>query len=271
MYRNLFVAGTISLIALGCGQEMPEDGAPDTIESADKADVVYPYGTWEAESPHVGDLASLTLNTDKSYARTFMHVDCIPAVACQPETGNFKWSHSSTTRYLRFYDADGNFLDRFAWKLKGDELDLRATNSSRWVVMKKKGYAGLGESCGGFVRDPKQCAPGLECVYSGVPDLPGKCEEPNHNPCVDAGGSCVALVPGACDNGVIGDARQYSCGGGLGVECCLPQPAPTGDPCSTASDCTGLLPQFCQVCSDGSTSCAHWTCLSGHCSMAVCK
>src|SRR5262249_22093832 len=103
MYRNLFLASTISLIALGCGQGLPEDGEPDAIESADKADVVYPYGTWEAESPHVGDMASLTLNSDKSYARTFQMVDCIPVEACKPETGNFKWSHSSTTRYIRFF------------------------------------------------------------------------------------------------------------------------------------------------------------------------
>jgi hypothetical protein len=40
--------------------------------------------------------------------------------------------------------------------------------------------------------------------------------------CVDAGGTCVALAPGACATGHIGSATSYSCGSGLGVMCCLP-------------------------------------------------
>jgi hypothetical protein len=40
--------------------------------------------------------------------------------------------------------------------------------------------------------------------------------------CVGAGGACVGLSPGACANGHTGDARLYSCDGGVGVMCCLP-------------------------------------------------
>jgi hypothetical protein len=40
--------------------------------------------------------------------------------------------------------------------------------------------------------------------------------------CVAAGGTCVALVPGACANGTVGSATMYSCGPGIGDECCLP-------------------------------------------------
>lgn len=40
--------------------------------------------------------------------------------------------------------------------------------------------------------------------------------------CATAGGACVALVPGACASGNVGDATKYSCGGGIGVQCCLP-------------------------------------------------
>ena len=39
--------------------------------------------------------------------------------------------------------------------------------------------------------------------------------------CSDAGGTCVALVPGACASNHTGDASKYSCGG-IGVQCCLP-------------------------------------------------
>lgn len=44
--------------------------------------------------------------------------------------------------------------------------------------------------------------------------------------CASAGGACVAVVPGACATGVVGDATWYSCGGGLGVMCCLPANTP---------------------------------------------
>ncbi|MFO0652660.1 MAG: hypothetical protein U0326_40970 [Polyangiales bacterium] len=44
--------------------------------------------------------------------------------------------------------------------------------------------------------------------------------------CESAGGRCVALVPSACADGVTGNADWYSCGGGLGVMCCLPTTTP---------------------------------------------
>ena len=40
--------------------------------------------------------------------------------------------------------------------------------------------------------------------------------------CVDAGGTCVGLSPGSCATNHFGDATKYSCGGGIGVGCCLP-------------------------------------------------
>lgn len=40
--------------------------------------------------------------------------------------------------------------------------------------------------------------------------------------CSDAGGGCVGLAPGSCATNHWGDATKYSCGGGLGVGCCLP-------------------------------------------------
>lgn len=40
--------------------------------------------------------------------------------------------------------------------------------------------------------------------------------------CAAAGGACVGLAPGTCASGNVGDANKYSCGGGLGTQCCLP-------------------------------------------------
>ena len=46
----------------------------------------------------------------------------------------------------------------------------------------------------------------------------------SRNACEDAGGACRALTPSGCHSGEeVGDANTYSCGGGLGVMCCLPK------------------------------------------------
>lgn len=87
--------------------------------------------------------------------------------------------------------------------------------------------------------------------------------------CEAAGGTCVPLVPDACQIGSIGDATQYSCGSGDGVECCLP-PAHDNS-CAADADCTGLLPQFCRQCSDGSDACAHWSCVANACQITTCS
>jgi len=48
--------------------------------------------------------------------------------------------------------------------------------------------------------------------------------------CAAAGGACVALTPTACAGGTWADASKISCGGGLGVGCCLPAPTPPPPP-----------------------------------------
>jgi hypothetical protein len=119
---------------------------------------------------------------------------------------------------------------------------------------------------------------------------------PSQTACEQAGGSCVALAPGSCTNGSVGG---YSCGSGLGLECCMPgsgndagpgsgndagpsgndagpgnDAAPGNDAsaqqCQVNSDCTGFLPQSCEVCSNGSTGCAQWTCQAGQCEITYC-
>ena len=58
------------------------------------------------------------------------------------------------------------------------------------------------------------------------------------NTCVQAGGQCEPVTPGACTNGMVGDASTYSCGGGVGVLCCLPcaNPCPTEGATRCAAD-----------------------------------
>ena len=40
--------------------------------------------------------------------------------------------------------------------------------------------------------------------------------------------------------------------------------------CSSATDCTGALPALCQLCADGGSGCAHFTCAAGQCQVAYC-
>ena len=53
-------------------------------------------------------------------------------------------------------------------------------------------------------------------------------------------------------------------------------PAPAVDESSSEQDiksstqCKGLLPHNCQVCSDGTTACAHWTVTNKKCAIEVC-
>jgi hypothetical protein len=55
------------------------------------------------------------------------------------------------------------------------------------------------------------CTVGFECSPA-----------PSPTTCEAAGGACVGLTPGSCPAGTWGDASKYTCGGGLGVGCCLP-------------------------------------------------
>ena len=269
MMRNWVVATVLAMAAVGCGNEAPADGN-DTIDEVTKADGSYPGGVYENDKAKLGDLDLLELNSDNTFMHMTQGIDCLPSFGtCGQVSGTYKFSHSSTTKYIRFYDQDGNFTVRYAYKMSGSTLALKEDSSgTHWFNMTVSALAGKGDSCGGFTRNPKQCATSLVCIFTGVPDVPGTCQPAN--PCQAAGGDCVALSPGSC-KGETGDARQFSCGSGLGVECCFPSSDPPGGAaCKKASDCSGLLPDFCRECSDGSDSCAHWSCVQKHCTIATC-
>jgi hypothetical protein len=99
-------------------------------------------------------------------------------------------------------------------------------------------------------------------------------ESVGSNGCEKAGGSCVALAPGAC-SGTVMSSSKYSCetGGRIGLECCMSSPSGT---CSNSSECSGALPRNEVKCEDGSFSGATWECLrlngpGGFCSISYCE
>lgn len=65
---------------------------------------------------------------------------------------------------------------------------------------------------------------GLDAASDAPADAPA--DAPVGNPCVVAGGSCDPVVPGVCMDGIVGSPDRYSCGGGVGVLCCLPTSTP---------------------------------------------
>jgi hypothetical protein len=76
--------------------------------------------------------------------------------------------------------------------------------------------------------------------------------------CAAAGGTCVPLVPSACPPpNMVGGG--YSCGGGLGVECCLPGDAGTPVDTGVTDASSGMMP----VCMHAGTANEGWYTSSG--------
>jgi hypothetical protein len=188
-----------------------------------------PHGAYTNTTPHYGELTSLALNDDHTFTLSEIGA-CAGGGTCAPivETGTYLLTHS--------------------------------TNSSRRYV---RLYAEDGSDLDRYQWKLSRGNLELELVGDDhwfTLDVGASCES--------AGGNCVALSPGSCEAGTVADATEYSCGSGLGVECCLPAQPDTS--CTTADDCSGLLPQFCRTCDDGSQSCAHWSCGSSACEIATC-
>jgi hypothetical protein len=146
--------------------------------------------------------------------------------------------------------------------------------------------------CGGFTQNPCQCASGLVCVPNRIPDIPGACEPQRCCPaawdmftCNEENGTTGLN----CHDPQLACASSLTCNAGCDFQVtgrcpvCDPIVCPTGQvfdstlckcvtpPCTTAADCTDPLPQLCQVCADGGTACAHWSCVAGQCQVTTCQ
>ena len=73
--------------------------------------------------------------------------------------------------------------------------------------------------------------------------------------CESVFGTCVGLSPSACVGGTWADARTVTCGGGIGVGCCVkPTPPPPPPP---PSECPELVPPAPGFCPGGQTVAVH--------------
>jgi hypothetical protein len=227
----------LALCGLGCASQSDDD----IEETGSKADdgVVRPVGTYRGELA-VNRLAVVVLKTDKTHHYEINRNQC-GMILPVPADGIYTFSKSGTKRFIRFKDADGNLLVRYEYKLSGDTLKLRAADSA-WETLERAATA------------ETWCGAADDCTLQQLaqPRCPGQwlceanaCAYDCRMPCEAAGGSCVALAPGACADGTVGDANDYSCGGGLGVMCCLPP---------VAGECPQLSPPAPGFCPDGTVS-----------------
>jgi hypothetical protein len=74
--------------------------------------------------------------------------------------------------------------------------------------------------------------------------------------------------PPLCTSAATCGAHEVCCNGECqpdGETCVAPPPQ-----CATSADCTGGLPQLCEICGDGQSQCAHFECIAGTCEVVIC-
>ncbi|HEY1557033.1 MAG TPA: hypothetical protein VGF94_19495 [Kofleriaceae bacterium] len=222
---------SLGFVFVGCATQSAPDTSDQLDSPAAKADGSDPAGAYSNGSAKIGQLASLSLDDDYTFTRTELGA-CPGGGTCDPtvETGTYLFTHNNEGTHYIRFYADD-----------GSDLDRYrwklGTNDHLELELDSESDAWFAMTAGGS--------------------------------CEAAGGSCVALSPGSC-SGTVGDATQDSCGGGLGVECCLPATA-EAQSCDVDSDCSGALPRYCRSCSDGTEDCAHWSCAANSCAIVTCE
>lgn len=183
MKTTALAIATFALLGLGCEGAAVDDLGPDVIDTAGKADgVVRPVGSFWQEGAAPGEPLVVVLKTDMTFHYETLVV-CVVA-PCNPiaHDGTYAWSKSGTTRYIRFLDAEGNLIERFAYKLSGDTLKLRAKGATAWLALDRKfgeGWCAAAEDCwhqeittvscmGRFTCEANACA--FECARGNTCD-----------------------------------------------------------------------------------------------------
>ncbi len=113
-------------------------------------------------------------------------------------------------------------------------------------------FVPLATACSATTGDETTPDPSSEDADSVSSDVKAGKKKPKKLTCAEVFGTCVGLSPSSCVGGTWADATVVTCGGGLGVGCCVrptpppppppPPPVPTPDPCPTLSP---PAPSFC--------------------------
>lgn len=178
--RTQFVIFSFAAIfAVGCAaHEVPWD--PDEQETVipaateGKSDRIQasipssrpPIGTFIAgENVEFGDFEHLVLNADKTFERA--HV-CPPNARCALLKGTYKFTRSTKKNgptYIRFYDRDGDAMDRYVYTYVNGILELRPDDETRTFRLAPDDCRSNGCDAG---QNCQVCWSGFACVPDGA-------------------------------------------------------------------------------------------------------
>jgi hypothetical protein len=223
---RLFALSALCCLCACGGASTDMNDEEEILTGKEDTSASRPYGTFRMEAANAGEFILLVLKTDKTFYYEKM-INCVkaPCSALSLE-GNFKFSKSKKGSYIRLLDEDDELLARYSYTYEDNTLELTDTegdgDSFTMTRESVQGWCGVTADCELQNLTHPSCMGVWTCKENAC-DY--SCGMPYTSPCKQAGGSCVALVPDACEFGIVGDAEEYSCGGGLGVMCCLPYPA----------------------------------------------
>jgi hypothetical protein len=122
-----------AMLAVGCADNMEpsDDVADDSVASKDDSAAAKPAGHYVLEgNPTPMELTDLVLNADHTFTRNIFVYCAAESITlnCGHEAGSYKFTKSTTssTRYIRFIDDQGNLMDRYTYVVQADSsLKLR--------------------------------------------------------------------------------------------------------------------------------------------------
>jgi hypothetical protein len=154
-------------LASACHAAGADDAQPEQADDPTKGDVVAPLGTFGADKARAGELSTLTLRADGTFART--------VEKGASATGTFRLTHSETTHFIRFLDAEEALIDRYAWVLTGDSLRLRPAGEMTSFTLTRAAGSVDGQRCGGIAG--LACPEGMVCEGAAIADKEGVCRQ----------------------------------------------------------------------------------------------
>jgi hypothetical protein len=123
--RYVQVLGMMAILSSvgGCVADEDDDEAEQADEDGKEDGVTRPLGSYRTEPQAAGPSKTLTLRSDKTFARD---------TATTHEQGKYQFTSSGTRRYLRLLNGTGTLIVRYEYQLVDGALLLRAT-ANTWV------------------------------------------------------------------------------------------------------------------------------------------
>jgi hypothetical protein len=96
--------------------------------------------------------------------------------------GSYLLTKSGSKRFLKLINSAGKTEHKFQYTVSGmnsEHVTLVEGDKTSTAELKEADKSQDGESCGGFVFHPLQCASNLVCINTKhIPDVPGTCQPP---------------------------------------------------------------------------------------------